>query len=357
MWITIKEYFNILTKPFIAILSTIVAMIKSIANILDVIRGQIKVMRNLIFGITIGIMKRIENTTNATIFAYSKIYDVLKRQSAIYENMVNTMQTTAVLLSGFTQGSLSKILDISDWAIWALPIFTLGPAGAIFPAAAMCFSKDTIIGGKYISEYKVGEYIDNTTQVLSTHIYRNVTPLYDYNGVLVSGSHLVLEHGKFLPVFETKYRKETKIVPTYVYNLSTSNFRIKIGNTYFMDYDEAYTSEIENTHLLNYLNNTRFPVPKYINKRYRFGFVKEIPITNKLLGYSKHLSIADDKFYIINNTICTEYTVLFYNNKWVNARDIGIPINNTFHSFTQYYTEKPSFTHDNIRWCGLVYST
>jgi hypothetical protein len=64
-------------------------------------------------------------------------------------------------------------------------------------------------------------------------------PLYTYEGVVVSGEHLVLENGKW------KYVKDTsKSIPfmgpnpRVIYCFNTTDHRVPIGQTIFADYEE-----------------------------------------------------------------------------------------------------------------------
>ena len=144
-WAMIKGYFNILIKPIIYILDIIKSLLSNLTKSIDVMRAQIKIMRNMVLGIVMKMMKRLEHIMEAATFSYSKINEVTKRQLGVYQNIMYLMQSIGVTMSGFANGSMGKIIDMTTVAAWVLPIFTLGPLGAIFPAMAFCFHPDTLI--------------------------------------------------------------------------------------------------------------------------------------------------------------------------------------------------------------------
>lgn len=77
--------------------------------------------------------------------------------------------------------------------------------------------------------------------------------IYDYNGVLVTGSHAVLEGNEFIRVQDSKksipYNTKQK-----VYFISNDNHRIMIGETLFSDYDETDIPDLTERESLQRLN-------------------------------------------------------------------------------------------------------
>jgi hypothetical protein len=64
-------------------------------------------------------------------------------------------------------------------------------------------------------------------------------PLYTYEGVVVSGEHLVLEDGKWVYVEHSS--KSIPFVgpnPELIYCFNTTDHRVPIGQTVFADYEE-----------------------------------------------------------------------------------------------------------------------
>lgn len=334
-WGLLKGYFNILIKPVIYILNIIKKLLSNLTKSIDIMRAQLKVMRNTILGIVMKMMKRLENIMEAATFSYSKINEVTKRQLAVFQNIMYLMQTISVTMSGFASGTMGKILDMSTWAAWVLPIFTLGPAGAIFPAMAFCFHPDTLINNLKIKDITLGSKLNEQSYVISK--LRFSVPInmviYNHNGTLVSGWHYVLENNKWIKVSDSLHSKKTYLDTNILCTLNTSNNIININNNIYRDFDEKNISEDANSLILNLLNGENKLYKKGHNKRYHFGFAKNTIINNEfiqnlsisddVIGIIEHMSIGDEIFYEINNVICSEYTKIFHNNRWINVREIG----------------------------------
>ena len=138
LWQRIKIVFAVLIKPMTYIIDIFKNLLKDFTGMIDKIRMQIKIMRNMIFAIVMKMMKKIENIISATIMTFGKLNNMMKRQLAIFQNLQYLLETIAVTMAGFVKGSFGKILDASEGLLWALPVFTLGPAGLVFPFMAMC---------------------------------------------------------------------------------------------------------------------------------------------------------------------------------------------------------------------------
>jgi hypothetical protein len=263
------------------------------------------------------------------------------------------MQTVGVTMNGFISGAMGTILDFAEVGIWVLPIFTLGPAGAIFPAMAYCFHPNTIINRIPISDIELGQTIDNNSTVISKMKFRMKKDMgvYDYNGTIVSGWHYVNENNDWIKVGDSKIAQPIKLDTDVLYSLNTTNNQIRIGNTLFRDYDEKAISEEANSLILSIINNNLPQNPLLDNKRYRFGFAKDtiiggkkiqdLDLDDKILGVVEHKCIGDERFFRINDIICSEYVKIFNNNRWINVRDIGKEVeysDNYYHIVTGDHT-------------------
>jgi hypothetical protein len=345
-WGMIKGYFNILIKPIIYILDIIKALLSNLTKSIDVMRAQLKIMRNMILGIVMKMMKRLEHIMEAATFSYSKINEVTKRQLAVYQNVMYLMQTISVTMAGFANGTMGKIIDMSSWATWVLPIFTLGPLGAIFPAMAFCFHPDTLINNIKIKDVQLGSKISKNSIVISKLCFtvpKNMC-VFNHNNTIVSGWHYVYEQDKWIKVCDSVNSKKIYLDTDTLFTLNTTNNIIDINGNIYRDYDEKNISEDANNLILNILNSEKISHTKGNNKRYRFGFskntivnntyIQNISLSENVKGIIEHMPIGDELFYKINNIICSEYTKVYVNNKWINVRDIGEPVIYT----DNYYT-------------------
>ena len=283
-------------------------------------------------------MKRLENIMNAATFSYSKINEISKRQLAVYENIMYLMQSISVTVSGFASGTMGKIIDMSEWAAWVLPVFTLGPAGLLFPAMAFCFHPNTLINNIPIYKITLGSKISNDSIVISKLAFfvpKNML-VYKHHNTIVSGWHYVFEDMKWIKVCDSLYSTKEYLDTDILYSLNTTNNLISINNINYKDFDEKNISEDANNLILNILNSDNQDTKKGTNKRYRFGFAKNTIINGKkiqdmiisedIIGIVEHMPCGDELFYRIDNVICSEYTKINYKNRWINVRDIGEPV-------------------------------
>lgn len=360
-WGMIKGYFNILIKPIVYILDILKSLLSNLTKSIDVMRAQLKVMRNMILGIVMKMMKRLEHIMEAATFSYSKINEVTKRQLAVYQNIMYLMQTVAVTMAGFGNGTMGKIIDMSTWAAWVLPIFTLGPLGAIFPAMAFCFHPDTIINNTKIKDIALGTKLRENSIVISKlrfSVPKNMV-VYNHNNTIVSGWHYVYENNKWIKVCNSNNSKKINLDTDVLYTLNTTDNIIHINNNLYRDFDEQNISEDANSLILNLLNSDNKSKKLGNNKRYRFGFAKDTMINNELIqnitlsdkvtGVIEHMPIGEEVFYSINNVICSEYTKILVDNEWINVRDIGIPV-----VYTDNYYTIVTLDH-NITINGMVF--
>jgi hypothetical protein len=210
---------------------------------------------------------------------------------------------------------------------------------------AMCFVPETslelydktIIS---ISNINIGDILFDGSRVISKLIFKvpENTIMYDYKGVIVSGSHYVSENGKWIKVVDSRSAKLVRYNGQTLYNICTSDFRININNIQFMDYDEHdYFDEYEifNNRVLNKINNTCI-IPVYQhnnrnNRRYKLGLgqgtlingvkIEDIEINGDIIGFIQHEIEKTDRIFLIDGIYILEYTKIFKNNKWVCAGD------------------------------------
>lgn len=113
-----------------------------------------------------------------------------------------------------------------------------------------CFLGSTMLtsfdGSKfYIKDAQPGMRLFNGDYILGTTCHLATDPLYEYNGVSVTGCHFVWHKGEFIPVAYTGApRINYDIDNLYVYNLITSSGIIDINGTTFSDYDDDYLKEL-----------------------------------------------------------------------------------------------------------------
>ena len=104
-----------------------------------------------------------------------------------------------------------------------------------------CFLADTLVQmldgtTKQIIDIKLGDHTKGGVVIAKLEFLP--TNIYDYMGVMVSGSHWVMEDGQFVCVENSKHGVLTDIID-YVYCLQTSENRIWVNDIEFGDYESA----------------------------------------------------------------------------------------------------------------------
>jgi len=94
-----------------------------------------------------------------------------------------------------------------------------------------CFSPETLINGQRIENIMLDDTIYGKLEVFSPYI------MYNYNGVVVSGNHLVLHNNKWIRIKEVG----KPIISNFdkIYSIYTKNHKVTPNNTLFCDYEET----------------------------------------------------------------------------------------------------------------------
>ena len=102
-----------------------------------------------------------------------------------------------------------------------------------------CFDKGTLVQmadgtEKAIELMELGD-ITKGGQVYGTHRFIGGSNAHNYKGVIVSGSHWLVENGKVMDVQDSILAKKVGYIPKYWYTLTTETNRIWIKNIEFYD--------------------------------------------------------------------------------------------------------------------------
>jgi len=121
--------------------------------------------------------------------------------------------------------------------------FLGGAIGGLF-----CFPNHTEVkmqdgSFKPICYIELGDIVYEGGKVYGKSSYLNNSPMYDYCGTLVSGSHAVKENGKWVRVNKSQQAMVCDDEIEYVTTLSCENHIMIINDTVFADYDEIDNSQ------------------------------------------------------------------------------------------------------------------
>ena len=102
-----------------------------------------------------------------------------------------------------------------------------------------CFDANTLVqmadgSVKAISSIQLGD-ITKGGEVFGIHTFLGGPNAYDYNGVILSGTHWVVENGKVMDVQDTVLARKVRYIPKYWYSLTTEDNRIWANDVEFYD--------------------------------------------------------------------------------------------------------------------------
>ena len=196
--------------------------------------------------------KKLETSFSVLALLMGRIRTLVSRitSSAFYGiTIMQTMVSFVIAVVSFLY-ELLRTLIIMIFALGiilvlffpALLAFFI-PLGALFGLSFNCFHPDTIVstqrGEIPISDVMFGDRIQGSKVTTVFFFKSEDVPLFVYDGVIVSGEHLVRHKGQWMYVKDTGCKPYTGETPPYIVCLNTSNNRIPIGDSLFADYEET----------------------------------------------------------------------------------------------------------------------
>jgi hypothetical protein len=291
-----KEFLSFLTpifNMFSGIFKHFQDSINGIRNILSPMRDFFKtsayIFYNQIQNFTIGIMyslHKIRDTMKRTLSGFNLLFHTLEHSKNTIQSIVNSPPVD------FAFSAIGKV----DWLYGKARRFNF------------CFDGDTMLemnDGKFkaIKDVVLGDVLKNNNTVIGTQLFINNSRLYDYNQVLVSGSHLVSEYENKTCVWrrvdETFSASLTNKTPLLVYCLTTKLKIIQINNIIFRDYSESNDKYINmniNKLILEDLNkNTTRDFSPYPSKIIEHGFHENslVCLKDGQMKYIKDINMMD----------------------------------------------------------------
>jgi len=210
MWNGYKSNFAILIKPFTYMIDTIKLVIGKLFEQLNSIRTILKPMRDFVESATAMVYKKIEGIMNLTMFTFLKMNNLMKRTFANFRLMVYALEASQYTIQSTWNGPIGQITRF-----WA--------PGVDFFSKFFCFEPNTKVldNNKLpidISKLKIGDTLYNNNNVIGILYMIGVDNYYNYNGIIVSGNHLVYNN-------QNKKWSEVSLAPNakYVYNPDIKN--------------------------------------------------------------------------------------------------------------------------------------
>ena len=366
-WRQVKMFFGYFIKPIQYIINIITNILKNFTNTLDIFRIEAKNIRGMFKEIVIKIADKMENSYAAIQFYQAKMKNIMKHQIALFQLLMYFIESLKLTMDSLINGpliDLVKFLPVYGIALLVLIIICmLCIFGGLFtkmiacPICLICFSGDTLCnlenGIKNIKDINLGDNIYKGVIVTSTFIFyikNKKSDIYNYNGIKVSGSHIVFDtNGNITRIKDNPRSIKINFKEDYLYCLNTKNKLISINsnnkNYLFSDFFECPDNKLNHYHQqliqnkLNNTNNINFIKP-YHNYEWGMGSntlvvlsngttkkIKDINIGDVLLkggtvyGLVKHLG-SESKMYSYNGIILAGTVLLLLNNKWTRVYEI-----------------------------------
>ena len=134
-----------------------------------------------------------------------------------------------------------------------------GGSGPPIPQSGGCFIAGTMISmadgsQKAVELVDIGDEVSVGGMVFATGKFL-IENLYDYNGIHVSGTHMVKEDGAWIRVEDSRLGASLGNDPAIVYVFGSENRRIIINNTEFTDYFELSEQQELTNHGEEFFSN------------------------------------------------------------------------------------------------------
>ena len=134
-----------------------------------------------------------------------------------------------------------------------------GGIGPAIPQSGGCFIAGTMISmadgsQKAVELVDIGDEVSVGGMVFATGKFL-IENLYDYNGIQVSGTHMVKEDGAWIRVEDSRLGVSLGNDPAIVYVFGSENRRIIINNTEFTDYFELSEQQELTNHGEDFFSN------------------------------------------------------------------------------------------------------
>ena len=310
------------------------------------IRNLTKPIRLFFKSATLMFYKELSKGMIGVTYSMNKIRNSMRRSVSGFYMTFQTLMTMNMSLQSMMNSPLIPIskqfLPALDWITSGLNIVSPTPP-------TYCFGENTILytkkGPTYIQDLQLSDVLENNNYIISIHTFVNNHDMYNYNGIIVSGSHMVSENNSWIRISKSKYSYKVEYQKPYIYCLSTSKHLIQINNIDFSDFSESSDRILNhqiNTIILKKLNNcnskhiinTQYPtyiehgidgnihikINNYWNK------VRNIKIgdtihNKKVLGVIKVNPIYLNIYMYKGKYIFSGNVKIYENNVWLNVCD------------------------------------
>jgi hypothetical protein len=324
--LSFNSYFSMLIRPFQYMIDIIKKIIRDIIHQLDSIRTILRPIRDFFAKASSMVFKKVEAVMGTVIYSFLKINDLMKRIFGNFRLAVYTLEASQMTVRSVWDGPIGQ-----SARFWAPTVD--------FFSDFFCFSEDTLIDGVAIKDIRLDKHIEQDHNNKQDHnniygmleVYSPKT-MYLYNGVEVSGNHLVLHNNRWTRV--SSVGRPVESTSSKIYSLYTKDHRITINNTLFCDYEETdLLAEIQKRLVLKRLTSMSTDIvsncPNLVcgNTPIKmasgdFKTVSSLEIGEELYESDTVLGIVKQRLPILSVNGYSINNIILHNNKWILLSDI-----------------------------------
>ena len=310
-------------KPFKLAISTIEDTLAALSGDVQEQRKMLNYMR--------------ESIKKTSIDVYNKLNNIFLRIKALVARLLSIFSS----LSSMFNHLFKTLTDI----VYTFESILNGPIGVA--SKVFCFDENTKLNnGKYIKDIRVGDLLNNNCKVTTVFKFSSYgNQMYNYNDIIVSGSHCVFEYNNWIRVADSVIATKINYNKPFIYCLETTIAEININGIRFKDYHETTNKKMLYDYesiKLNYLNTGIIMVDQdNKGKYYNPGFHKTtniktwngiIPIHKLEIGNtingSKIIGIIksnnkDIMLYQYKGIILSGLTVVYHDDSYCFVKEVG----------------------------------
>lgn len=333
-----KEIFGRATDPVYQLFGMIIGVVQSILGQINHFVAYLAGMSNFVLDFGNKTFGKIFNSVSSLNLIIGKLRDLFQRiaGSAYYAAfIVQTLIAFVISIFSFSI-TLVKALVIMLFALsFILALFFPVVLAFVIPLGALvgisyCFHPDTLIdtqrGHIRIADVKVGDFIQGS-RVTARFDFLSNEILYSYNGVNVSGDHIVLHKGTWMYVKETGCPISQRLYYEPLVCLNTSDHQIRIGDSVFCDYeevpDELFDDELGSPALAHDSFVELIDGKRMMMNELKVGTqIKEGTVVGVV-----EIDASDIEWYTVDGVDMSGEQPVFNKGKLRLAKDIGVPKN------------------------------
>jgi len=355
-----NTFIGFFIKPFVYFFKVVNKTLFKLKNTLGNFRKMAQVTRNLFQKTVEKTASRINNSYAAITYFQEKLKVIIKKQSAMFSLFKQFTTSLNMVLYSFVKGPVPRIVNFMTYygilMMTFLAMCILCVVGGPFvkmvacPVCAICFDQDTLIqtvkGTIPIKNITIGDILADNSKVQGVlKVRTGNNKMYNYNDIIVSGSHLVKEGRIWIRVKDSLRAKHIKYhKDNILYCLNTTSNKIPIGKTIFADYKETDNNIVQgyiDKYILNSLNRQDSTHIMPLNGANISGFSKNtiiqtfngpvyisnIKIGDMFLGGEVCVGVIKSHARNINlykycNIVISGSNIVYKDNTWLRVREI-----------------------------------